>query len=40
MIILHRIKTTINSSYSKLSEINSKKSEHLNNVQIGDNNMS
>lgn len=36
---LTKMKTTIDNSYKKLAEINSRKSVHLSNIQIGDNNM-
>lgn len=36
---LTKIKTTINHSYKNLAEINSRKSNHLGNIQIGTNNM-
>lgn len=37
---LTRLKTNIDSSYSRLALINSKKSQHLSNIQIGDSSMS
>lgn len=37
---LTRLKTNIDSSYSRLALINSKKSQHLSNIQIGDSTMS